>query len=967
MYMVNKFLNMITFNVRSLVNSSRRIDLVNTLKCNFIDIAFIQETHLKRNQKCFLEGYTFIQDVSSVGVGIALKQSYSFLRVNIDGILFPNVFIEMFFMIDGIRKRFIFGSLYIPCNSSPSTISDSLCIIKNYCSIYDGVILGGDLNSRNISWGDNFNNINGNTLLNWLQLFSSDYTRISDTIPSFPNGLSFLDHFLISTDLIDTFNPNFYISSLPTFSDHFPLKLRLEFLNFDFLLRQPRLVTSYKETNWLNFQNDIKHQLEIHYPPFDINLSNSEIDIFVNELSYCINEISNNHSSKFELNNKRIQVSDNIKKLYKLKYSWQRELKTLFKRTLNRIDPNYLLISKQIQLLKIIIKEQVQIEQAKLFSERISKIKPGPRAYKEIYRILGNKKSNFSELSVNGVKLTNNDEKLLHLKNHFSSIYAGSSPIRNLNEINDTINSNLSDLPNYLFNFNQNFSSLNFQNEEKLTSVNSLLSYSKLINNKKSSGLDNVSNYLIKKLPVEAFEYLTIIYNNCINNSYFPTAWKVAKICPIRKKPGNIDIGNIRPISLLSNLGKLFEKVIRDKMDLNLQQQYIPNHQFGFKKGHSTSHALLKFHNDVVNNLREQRCTIAISLDIEKAFDHAYHNGILFKMINIGFDPFMIKLFQSFFTNRQFCLQLQNELSTYGNIYCGVPQGSILAPHLYSIFISDFPHVVSGSTSILYADDSLLYAHGVSPADTLRCVSHHLNVVNDFYKEWGIKINVTKSEALCLRNASGKCKRFVVPESKRLRLFLDGHEIPFVSSLRYLGVHFNKLFKFNTHARIFLRKAYNIKGSFGKLLKSKYLPEETKLLIYKTSIRPVLLYAFPIWFSFSPTVMKDFEILERKVIRLCIDKHFEEVNKRFSDKFIYEISNIIPLASYAFSLMKIFIDKIPYHDNILIKNLIYDQNNLNWLNTIYLSPLGYSQNSVNCSNSLVPNFFVSKTLGTHRG
>lgn len=183
-----------------------------------------------------------------------------------------------------------------------------------------------------------------------------------------------------------------------------------------------------------------------------------------------------------------------------------------------------------------------------------------------------------------------------------------------------------------------------------------------------------MSNFLIKKFPSKAFEYLTIIFNNCINNSYFPDVWKIAKICPIPKKPGNFDIGNIRPISLLSNVGKLLERALRDKMDINMQTPYIPDYQFGFKKGHSTTHALLKFHNDVVNNLRKKRCTIAISLDIENAFDHAYHNGILFKMINIGFDPYIVKLFQSFFTNRKFCVQLQQENSTFGNVNCGVPQ-----------------------------------------------------------------------------------------------------------------------------------------------------------------------------------------------------------------------------------------------------------------------------------------------------
>ncbi|GBO99790.1 Probable RNA-directed DNA polymerase from transposon BS [Eumeta japonica] len=130
----------------------------------------------------------------------------------------------------------------------------------------------------------------------------------------------------------------------------------------------------------------------------------------------------------------------------------------------------------------------------------------------------------------------------------------------------------------------------------------------------------------------------------------------------------------------------MFERVIKDKIDLSVVGDYIPERQFGFKKGNSTVHALLKFHTDVIQNLRERRCTVAVSLDIEKAFDKAYHDGILVKMVNIGFDPSLIKLFRSFFNDRKFCVQLGNEVSRFGSVLCGVPQGSVLAPHLYNIF-----------------------------------------------------------------------------------------------------------------------------------------------------------------------------------------------------------------------------------------------------------------------------------------
>ena len=196
----------------------------------------------------------------------------------------------------------------------------------------------------------------------------------------------------------------------------------------------------------------------------------------------------------------------------------------------------------------------------------------------------------------------------------------------------------------------------------------------------------------------------------------------------------------------------------------------------------------MKLHNDVTCHLRNRNCTVAISLDIQKAFDTVFHKGILFKLVELGIDPFLIKLFQSYFLDRKFCIQINNSFSDSGAVKSGVPQGSILAPLLFNLFLYDFPHETNYSKAILYADDCLIYSHDISPANALIKASNHLRIINNYYKVWGININASKSEAICIRNASGKCPRFVVPESKQLQLFLENIEIPFKGNIKYLGV-----------------------------------------------------------------------------------------------------------------------------------------------------------------------------------
>lgn len=963
--MVRKIFNLVTFNVRSLVDRSRRIELDSLLKRFKVDIAFVQELHLRNDKSVRLDNFSVITDKSSLGVGIVFRSSLSFVEIKIPGVNFPNIFVRISVTIDGEDRNIILGSIYFPSNFNRQEMTNGLSKILDFSGNFDGLILGGDLNAKNVTWGDVDDNYNGVVLADWVRNESLSVTRVCDSYPTFPGGSSHLDHFILSNNLIDNLNINYNTSTLPTFSDHLPLGIKISLSDFRFLFKTPEQAISFKDTNWNLFRNDLCESIHEHFPPKNRNLSDQDIDNYIQEFETSVNFVTSIHSRKIDLRNKKFTVSEKVKRLLKIKYDWQKDLKTIYYRTLNRRHPDYLLISKQIDLLKIIIKEQIDIDQAKLFNDKLREIKPGTTAYKDIFRIIGRKNSSaLKDLSVNDIEIQGTDQKLEHLRLHFQSVYTGSPPDGDVSGIQEDIHRFTSQIPGSLLSFNEDINSSNTQNDPTFTSRDDIRQVTKSLNNKRSGGIDKISNFLIRKMPMDAFEYLAIIFNNCINNGYFPNSWKISKIVPVRKQKGNNDINFLRPISLLPNIGKLFERIIKRKMDGSITEKFIPECQFGFKRGNSTVHALLKFHTDVVQNLRNRKCTVAISLDVEKAFDKAYHDGILFKLISIGFTPSIVRLIQSFFKNRKFCVSLDGCISSLGDVTCGVPQGSILAPHLYNIFIHDFPHQFGESKGILYADDSLIYAHDESPVNALRTVSSHLRHVKTYYSKWGIKINASKSKALCLRNASGKCKRFVVPQSKILKLYLDGNEIKFENNFKYLGIHFDKLLKFNNHARYSLKKANGMKGALSCLFGNKYLPIETKLLLYKVSIRPILLYAFPIWFSISPTIMKQMEIFERGVIRKCIGKNFECRNRRFSNHYIYESSSLSPLSDYALGLMHKFIVGLELFDGNVMRDILASEDSFSWSNTNYLSAIGILWEQLDIPGR---NFYSNTTPGIHRG
>ena len=205
-------------------------------------------------------------------------------------------------------------------------------------------------------------------------------------------------------------------------------------------------------------------------------------------------------------------------------------------------------------------------------------------------------------------------------------------------------------------------------------------------------------------------------------------------------------------------------------------------------------------------------------MDIEKAFDSVFHYRIIYKLINLGVDKFLVKILCSYLNNRKFGVQINNITSDLGPVNNGVPQGGVLAHFLFKLFLHDFPHFFGDSKASLYADDCFIFTHNKSPVKAL-----HIGEIGTFCKKWGFTINAAKSQAICIRIAAGKCPRNVVQESKSLPLTLDGINIPFKNNIKYLGVQFDKLLKFNNHTRSILEKT------------KRYL--NTKVLIYKVAIR----------------------------------------------------------------------------------------------------------------------------------
>lgn len=292
--------------------------------------------------------------------------------------------------------------------------------------------------------------------------------------------------------------------------------------------------------------------------------------------------------------------------------------------------------------------------------------------------------------------------------------------------------------------------------------------------------IDGIQN-ILKKLPIRAIILITKIFNGCIKIGYFPSSFKLAKVIPIPKPCKDLKLpASYRPINLLSCLGKLFERIIYARINaFVIENNIVAEEQFGFRSQHSTTHHVKRVVNYVKNNKRSRRSTGLILLDIEKAFDSVWHDGLIYKLNSYGIPKYLLKLIKSFVSDRKFLVAINGSYSSLRNIPAGVPQGSVLSPLLYSLFISDYKKPKNCEMAY-YTDDTGLMAVAKQTKTIIDRLNKGLKSFNRYLKKWKIQLNAAKTQAIIFPfNKSPKRK----PNTP---LLFEGEEIKFTKLLHFL-------------------------------------------------------------------------------------------------------------------------------------------------------------------------------------
>ena len=376
------------------------------------------------------------------------------------------------------------------------------------------------------------------------------------------------------------------------------------------------------------------------------------------------------------------------------------------------------------------------------------------------------------------------------------------------------------------------------------------------ININKSCGPDNVHPLLLQKTAEASSHPLVRIFNMSLEAGDLPKDWRTANVTPIHKKGDRTDPGNYRPVSLTSQVCKVLEAIVRKRIVLHLDRNNIlSDKQHGFRQGRSCLTNLLEVMESWTMMVDEEDGVDVAYLDFRKAFDLVSHKHLLYKMEKYGITNQVLGWVRAFLHNRTQKVVIRGTASEPESISSGVPQGSVLGPILFLIFINDLPLEVISHIS-LFADDSKIFTRIVSEKNIAKRpdfrgevnLQNDLNRIKEWAEKWKMEFNIGKCKVMHL---GGK-------NNPRNKYYMGGTELTVTSEERDLGVVIDDALEFDKHIRGIVNKANRMLG----LIKIGFncLDEKIFMNLYPVLVRPLLEYCVQVW---SPYKQKYIDMIER--------------------------------------------------------------------------------------------------------
>ena len=404
----------------------------------------------------------------------------------------------------------------------------------------------------------------------------------------------------------------------------------------------------------------------------------------------------------------------------------------------------------------------------------------------------------------------------------------------------------------------------------------------RIINNldqSKAVGPDLIHNKLLTKAVNIISGPLATLFNRSLEESKFPLMWKTGHVTPIHKKSDRSLCTNYRPISLLSCVGKIMEKCVQKHLfDFLVGNNLLTVSQSGFIPGDSTTYQLLSIYNDFCKSLDQQCTTQALFFDISKAFDRVWHRGLIHKLDAIGIRGSLLNWFTDYLRGRKQAVVIKGKTSTYKTVTSGVPQGSVLGPTLFLIYINDINNGIQSEVK-LFADDTSMYLRMNDGLRRSAILNSDVNKILTWSHLWKVDFNPSKTELLTLSNQRQPDTHPILFENT---ILLESH------THKHLGVVLQNDCRWKSHIESIIAK---IRPQIACLRSFKHkFNRKTLEIMYKAYILPHVDYADVVWDNCSIALSNDLENAHLDALRTITG-----LVRGTSHNKLYSESGFIPL------------------------------------------------------------------------
>ncbi|XP_045453923.1 fatty acid synthase-like [Melitaea cinxia] len=597
-------------------------------------------------------------------------------------------------------------------------------------------IAGGDWNAKHIYWGSRLTTSRGRSLKECLH--SNHLLTLSTGSPTYwptdPEKTPDLLDFFITKNVCPQYTS--VESSLDGSSDHSPIILRISSI-IPTSDRGCESLHNFK-TDWYGFRDLLNEEINLHFPMSSVNELEDASLYFTNLVQVAAWKNTPELCTESFSPTLPMVIRHKIEEKRRLRRVWQ----------LSRHPSDKSALNRAIKELKGLLRASAN-ETVRQTLELMSPLGRGERSLWKATKNLNKMQIPIPPIRNRNTWARTDIEKADAFGTYLAAIFKPNEAKGDEDPHIDLI-------------LNQDFQ---LSVPPSPTSPSEVLREIKNMNAKKAPGFDLITPKLLKELPKKCVVFLTNLFNATLRLSHFPNVWKVSQIIMIHKpgKPTH-EPSSYRPISLTPVLSKLWEKIFIARLSKCINERdIIPQHQFGFRKHHSTVEQVHRVYDSIRHCLETKQYCSAAFLDIQQAFDKVWHKGLLYKIKKLLPHP-IYSTIRSYVENRVFFVKQGEARSGLFKCLAGVPQGSVLGPVLYNIFTHDLPQSAD-VTIATYADDAAFLSSSVDPIRATAKLQRKLNDTHAWLNKWRMKASAPKSFHITFSLRQGDCPP-VIPELK---------------------------------------------------------------------------------------------------------------------------------------------------------------------------------------------------------